>query len=274
MCCICGTKSVPAVAIRKDGFDIAKCADCGTGRTVVANFDPAEFYNEDYFSGGPYRDYEGSQITLRREFADQVAFLRTFANGGKLLEIGCAFGFFLQEAKPYFEVHGFEIAQAAVDFCNRSGLPNVQHGGVTEDYLERHGPFDAVIMLDVIEHIDDVTATMAMLARHLSPKGVVLVTTGDWDALTAKLAGSRWRLLTPPFHLWFFTARGLTKMFRTLNLNREHLSHPWKLVPLELILSQASQMLGIEWRWKLPASVRNIGIPASMGDAMRMVFRA
>jgi SAM-dependent methyltransferase len=273
--CVCGSAKIAPVVCRKDGFDITKCEDCGTGRTVVADFEPATFYNEDYFTGGVYRDYEGSQDTLRREFRGQADFLKSLLpHDGKLLEVGCAYGFFLQEAKAYFDVYGFEVAQAAVDFCHRNGLSNVQQGVVTEDYLEQHGPFDAVVLLDVIEHIDDVTATMETLVHHLRPGGVVLVTTGDWDSLTAKLAGNRWRLLTPPLHLWFFTPRGLTAMFAGMHLKREHLSHPWKLVPLELILSQASEMVSLKWQWKLPQRVRNLGLPANMFDAMRMVFRA
>jgi SAM-dependent methyltransferase len=274
MRCVCGSSEVAPVECRKDGFAITKCPSCGTGRTVVENFDPVKYYTKDYFSGGAYRDYEGSQDTLRREFRDQAGFLKSYLpNGGKLLEVGCAYGFFLQEAKAYFDVYGFEVAQAAVDFCHRSGLADVLQGEVTEEFLQRQGPFDAVVLLDVIEHIDDVTGTMEMLVRHLNPGGVVLVTTGDWDSLSAKITGTKWRLLTPPLHLWFFTPRGLTAMFGHLKCAREHLSHPWKLVPLELILSQAAAMLGVRWRWNLPQSFRNLGLPANMFDAMRLVVR-
>jgi hypothetical protein len=44
-------------------------------------------------------------------------------------------------------------------------------------------------------------------------------------------------------------------------------------VPLELILSQAWSMLGLKWTRKLPAGVRNLGLPANMFDSMRLVFR-
>jgi SAM-dependent methyltransferase len=276
-CGICEASDRPMVACLKDGFEITKCSTCGVGRTVVATFEPEEFYTEDYFNGGvdgAYRDYQGSQATLQREFQGQVEFLKSFLpRGGRLLEIGCAYGFFLQEAKSHFDVYGLEIAQSAVDFCHRSNLPNVKQGVVTEEFLDRFGPFDAVVLLDVIEHIDDVPATMKALVRRLSEGGVVLITTGDWNSPSARITGNRWRLLTPPLHLWFFTPKGLKLLFEGLNCGLEHLSHPWKLVPLELILSQASSMLGIKWRYKLPARIRNLGLPANMFDAMRLVFR-
>ena len=183
---------------------------CGVGRTIAAPFDPEELYTEDYFSGGvdgAYRDYEGSQKTLQHEFHSQVQFLRSYLpEGGKLLEVGCAYGFFLQQAKSHFDVYGLEIAQSGVDFCHRNNLSNVRRGAVTEEFLSFFGPFDAVVLLDVIEHIDDVSETMRLLLGYLRDGGVLMVTTGDWGSLSARVAGKRWRLLTPPLHLWFFTS--------------------------------------------------------------------
>jgi SAM-dependent methyltransferase len=275
--CACGSHSQRPVALRKDGFDIVLCPDCGAGRTLVDQFDPAEHYSEGYFTGqveGAYLDYRGSETTLRREFRDQVDFLtQQLPSGGKLLEIGCAYGFFLQEAKAHFDVYGVEMVQAAVDFCHQAGLRQVQQGAITEDYLRQHGPFDAIVLLDVIEHIDAVADTAALLTRYLSPNGVILVTTGDWSSIGARLTGAKWRLMTPPLHLWFFTPKSLSLMFGNLGLRNTHISHPWKTVPFELVLSQGLSMLGIRWRPLLPEVFRKAGIPANMFDAMRMVFR-
>src|SRR5260221_6504532 len=99
--------------------------------------------------------------------------------GGKLLEIGCAYGFFLQEAaKRRFDVYGVEMAQAAVNHCHATGLASIRQGALTRDYLEQNGPFDSIVMLDVIEHIDDVAGTIEMAVAHLQPDGLVVVTNG------------------------------------------------------------------------------------------------
>jgi SAM-dependent methyltransferase len=276
-CPLCANAAALKPAMDKDGYTIVRCANCGVGRTVVHSFDPEAHYVEGYFTGAQgqaYLDYEGSEKTLRREFSRTVDFLLSFIpKGGKLLEIGCAYGFFLQEAKRAFDVHGVEVAQTAVAFCHRTGLPNVTQGVLTEDMLQRIGPLDAIVMLDVIEHIDDVAGTMEMASRHLKPGGVILLTTGDWNSLAAKLTGRRWRLLTPPLHLWYFTPKSLQTLFQRLGCTKVHLSHPWKLVPLELILSQATTMLGLKWNVQVPRWAANVGVPATMFDAMRMVFR-
>jgi SAM-dependent methyltransferase len=276
-CSLCGSRSSVNLALRKDGYDIVRCSVCGVGRTLVQSFDPEEHYTEGYFTGeqqGAYLDYHGSEKTLRREFNRTTDFLLSFVPaGGKLLEIGCAYGFFLQEAKRAFDVYGVEVAHAAVEFCNRNGLPNVTQGVLSDELLQQIGPLDAIVMLDVIEHIDDVVGTMEMATRYLKPGGVILLTTGDWNSLAAKLTGPRWRLLTPPLHLWYFTEKSLEALFQRFGCKKVHISHPWKLVPLELVLSQAASMLGLKTSVRTPRWARHLGIPATMFDTLRMVFR-
>src|SRR5262249_56539606 len=94
------------------------------GRTEASGFDPAAYYTENYFSGGHadgYADYLGAELVLRREFARSVDFIRKLRSGGKLLELGCAYGFFLREAARYFEVAGIELADEAAAHGRRAG---------------------------------------------------------------------------------------------------------------------------------------------------------
>ncbi len=274
-CPICGRSGPLRPKLRKRGYDILQCPDCGVGRAIAPDFSPERFYTDSYFSGGHedgYVDYVGSEKVLRREFKRQCAFLRRFTSGGKLLEIGCAYGFFLQEARREFDVYGMEMAQSAVEYCHRNGLANVQAGAVTRRYLEDNGPFDAIVMLDVIEHIDDVVSLINLMTCFLKPGGVVLITTGDWNSLFARLTGASWRLIAPPLHLWYFTPQGLGKMFGRFGCHMAHLSHPWKRVPLELVIHQAAVMVGVKGL-AVPPPFRHLGLPANLFDAMRLVFR-
>jgi SAM-dependent methyltransferase len=274
-CAICGAQTAPQPRLRKNGYDIQRCPDCGVGRAIVPDFAPERFYTEGYFTGlqeGAYVDYVGAEAILRREFKRQCDYLCRFVPGGRLLEIGCAYGFFLQEAKYRFEVHGVEMVAAAVDHCHSAGLPTVRQGALTRDYLESSGPFDAIVMLDVIEHIDDVAGTMELALEFLNPGGVVLVTTGDWNSLFARLTGASWRLVAPPLHLWYFTTGSLQQMFGRFRCRLVDLSHPWKFVPLELVVDQAALMIGLRGL-RLPRVLHRIGLPANLFDAMRLVFR-
>jgi SAM-dependent methyltransferase len=257
----------------KNNCDIQRCETCGLGRTETSGFDPTRYYTEDYFSGAyadGYQDYAGEESVLRREFARTVAFVRRFRPGGRLIELGCAYGFFLQEAKPYFDVHGVELAADAAAHARRNGL-DVRDGVADEATMRALGPADVIVMLDVIEHLPDPAATLALCERHLNPGGIVVITTGDFGSIYARLAGPRWRLMTPPQHLWFLTPESLRRFGGQLGLRLLVAEHPWKIVPLSLIRFQLRRMLGMRMGGK-PA-VSHIGLPVNLFDAMRVVLQ-
>jgi SAM-dependent methyltransferase len=272
-CPACGRVTAQRQLYRKNGCDIVRCAECGLGRSVASGFDPGAYYTGGYFSGAHsdgYADYRGAEHVLRREFARAVGFLRRFRPGGRLLELGCAYGFFLQEAKPFFDVAGIELAQDAAAHCRREGL-NVLQGGADEAALAQLGRMDAIVLLDVIEHLPDPRETLALCARHLAPGGVVMITTGDFGSAAARALGARWRLMTPPQHLWFFTRESLRRMAASLGLEVAALDRPWKIVPLSLIAFQLKRMLGGAPAGRPKGSA--VGVPVNLFDAMRVVLR-
>ena len=272
-CPACGRLTRHLFLYAKNDCNILRCTACGLGRAQTYGFDLASYYTGDYFSGkraDGYADYRGAERTLRREFAETVRFIRTLHSSGRLLDVGCAYGFFLQEAKAYFDVSGIELAQDAAEHCRGSGL-NVLTGQAEAGVLRELGMFDVITLLDVIEHLPSPRETVGLLAHHLNPGGILVVTTGDFGALSARLAGRRWRLMTPPQHLWFFSQESMRRMMTALGLRVEHLDYPWKLVPLSLIHFQLARMAGHHLH-QVP-SWGGLGLPVNLFDAMRVVLR-
>lgn len=275
VCIACGATAPRRLAWRKNGCDILVCPSCGLGAAAASAFDPKAYYTESYFDGSApdgYADYVGSEAVLRAEFADIVAGLRRFAPAGRLLEIGAAYGFFLMEARAHFDVVGVEMAAAAAEFARGRGL-DVRTGPATSAGLADIGPVDAVVMLDVIEHLEDPLAVLTLAAEKLRPGGVLLVTTGDFGSLFAKITGRHWRLMTPPQHLWYFTVCALTKLAGKVGLSPIDRAHPWKRVPVSLIAYQAARMFGHKLSAERLASLSRFGLPINLFDAMRLTFR-
>jgi len=52
---------------------------------------------------------------------------------------------------------------------------------------------------------------------------------GDFASPSARAAGARWRLMTPPQHLWYFTLESVERMAHALGLRIERYDHPWKI---------------------------------------------
>jgi SAM-dependent methyltransferase len=273
LCPACARGTAQRFLYRKNGCDILQCEECGIGRAETGGFDPAAYYTDGYFSGehaDGYADYRGAEPVLRREFARAVDFLRRYRDGGKLLEVGCAYGFFLQEAKCYFDVAGIELAEDAVAHARGAGL-NVLHGVAEQRLLDPLGRLDAIVLLDVIEHLPDPRGTLALCARQLNPGGVIMLTTGDFGSGVARLAGEKWRLMTPPQHLWFFTQESMRRLAVSLGLEVAACDHPWKVVPLSLIIFQCQRILGFSPT--RPPKGSSIGVPVNLFDAMRVVLR-
>ena len=271
--CIVCDRSDATPLWRVGGFDVVRCG-CGLVRTELPEgYDPTAIYTDEYFQGGHsdgYADYQGSRETLQREFARTVdALVARGVTGGRLLELGCAYGYFLDEARKRFEVCGVEVAAGARASCRERGLDVVER--LTPEFVARHGPFDAVVMLDVIEHLDDPGAVLATVREAMRPGAVLLITTGDVGALSARLLGSRWRLMTPPQHLWFFSGSTLRALLARHGFTVESTTHPWKLVPLQLVAYQASRAIGAQGLLKgrqVPGS-----LPINLFDAMRVIAR-
>ena len=91
----------------------------------------------------------------------------------RLLDVGCAHGWFLQQADAGFEASGIEPDIAVAEAARRRGL--AVRGGFFPDMLGDDERFDVIVFNDVLEHIPDVNAALAACWRHLQPGGWVVV---------------------------------------------------------------------------------------------------
>jgi 2-polyprenyl-3-methyl-5-hydroxy-6-metoxy-1,4-benzoquinol methylase len=272
-CPCCASIGSQRYVFSKNNCNLFVCDQCGLGRAEAIEFDPADYYDAKYFSGGypdGYANYRGAEPVLRREFARTVDYIQRHRASGRLLEIGCAYGFFLSEAKRCFQVVGIEPAADPAAYCRENGLSVIAEPVDAID-LSALGNMDVIVLLDVIEHLPHPVATLTRCVQHLNPGGLILVTTGDFGSIAARWLGRRWRLMTPPQHLWFFSADSILRLAARLNLRVESLEHPWKIVPVSLISFQLQRLLG--FTFSRFSGESQLGIPVNLFDAMRIVLR-
>jgi SAM-dependent methyltransferase len=141
---------------------------------------------------------------------------------GSVLEIGCASGAtmaWLRSIRPVEFARGIEIvpeiaaeAQSAFDEVI---VGNIESLALADDRL-----FDAVIALDVVEHLVDPWAALRSLRALLRPDGVVLASipnVSHWQVSCALFFGGRWDYqqegLLDKTHLRFFTEDTVNALF-------------------------------------------------------------
>jgi len=113
----------------------------------------------------------------------------------RVLDVGCAGGYLavaLREERGA-SVLGVEPDPVAVDAARRRGV-EVVAGAVDDPAVLAgiHGPFDAVLCGDVLEHVVDPWGTLAALAELLRPGGTAVVSlpnAGHWTVRRALLRG-------------------------------------------------------------------------------------
>jgi SAM-dependent methyltransferase len=262
------------VLYEKWGYEIRRCPTCGLGRALTPDgFDPAPIYDQTYYQGGQrdgYADYAGSEPLLRKEFRRVLSHLRRHgARGGRLLEIGCAYGFFLMEAQRDFLCTGVDISEAAVSVCQARGL-DVRRESLESAFVRDRGPYDLVATLELFAHLPAPHETLDQVRDLLKDGGMILITTGDFGSPFARLMGRSWRLMTPPQHLSFFTRAAMESLLDRCGFDIVSFSRPWKRVPLGLAAYQLGSRTGL----RIPALESiTLGLPINLFDCMRVIAR-
>ncbi len=202
---------------------IVKCRECGLVY-FDGSVDPRALYTSDYFNGGEYLDYHADKPIIQRNFRARIAHLAKLAPRGKLLEIGSAYGFFLELAREKWEVQGIEISPEGVAHArDKLGL-DVR----AEDFLqapEEPESFDLVCMWDTIEHLSSPMEHIEKAARWLKPGGYLVLSTGDIASLVSRIQRDRWRLVHPPTHLFYFSPDTLGRAVCRAGLEVAEVSH-------------------------------------------------
>ncbi len=201
----------------------------------------------------------------------------------RLLDVGCASGIFLEEARNAgWAVEGVELSPALSARARAKGLGVVS--GWLED-LPGDATYPVVTAWEVIEHAIDPVGFFRRLRARVRPGGLLAVSTPQSDGLPATVLGARFPMICPPEHLSLFSRKSLRALgaregfevatFRSFsNLKRDNLTRGLSRLlfgaipePRSVAFRVASAVASI--LTPVPAVVDALGI----GSEMEVVFR-
>jgi 2-polyprenyl-3-methyl-5-hydroxy-6-metoxy-1,4-benzoquinol methylase len=122
---------------------------------------------------------------------------------GSVLDVGCYDGTLLASLPPRFRRCGIEASALAAETARHKGIEIV--GTSIRDLASMTEQFDAISAVDVIEHVSDPRAFIAMLASRLSAGGILLISTGSTDTPAWRFAGGRYWYCAFPEHISFIS---------------------------------------------------------------------
>jgi SAM-dependent methyltransferase len=221
-CVVCGGEDA-----RPFHPGLLRCRACGHGWAdlQLTPDELARLYARDYFFGDEYLDYVADRAIIQKNLRRRLDVLERFldpARHRRVLEVGCAYGFFLDLARRRFEcATGIDITEDGVRYARETlGVDAIRGDLLAHDFGDRR--FDVVCLWDTIEHLARPDLFVEKIAGLTGPGALLAVTTGDIGSLNARLSGKRWRLIHPPTHLHYFTRASLLRLLQRHGFDPVH----------------------------------------------------
>ena len=152
-----------------------------------------------------------------------VSIIRKYVSAkSRLLDVGCAAGFFLDVAADQFEVEGLELSVWAADRASKNHT--VHREPLSQlDFAER---FDVITMFGVIEHFSNPALEIAAAHRAVKPSGYLVIYTGDVNSIVARILRKKWWWYQG-MHLQYFSRNSLDLLLKRHGFEIvEHRLHP------------------------------------------------
>jgi SAM-dependent methyltransferase len=283
-CPACDSR-ISSPLFRKEGFRYVECARCG-----VAYLDPVPspeeamaLYDDGYFAGpvggGGYADYGADEGLHRRNARDRLAVVQAAWAGaaGALLDVGCAFGFFLDEAgRAGWQVEGVEVASTPAAYA-RGELGLTVHPDLAALAPERREAFDVVTFFQVLAHLARPAEALDQARTLVRPGGLLVIETSNRRSRMARLLGRHWQFVTPPEIVCLFDPESLDRLLDRHGFERVDLRRAPKTVSVRFAGSVlAHKYPRLARPVQLVTEQRRLagrGLRYDLGDLMTVVAR-
>lgn len=239
-CALCGTDQHRKLFC-KDGRSYYRCR-CGF-LFSCANRESGEFsplrYNETYYETwgigqGNQSPWYSGKIATFDKWLSKID--RHIPAGGRLLDIGCATGTFLERAQQKgWRVAGVEISLFASTEAKKKFNSAIWNGTLAAAHYSTEA-FDVVTVFDVVEHLVDPVSFINEIWRILKPTGILVLTTPNTSSLSCQLLGKHWPQFKPE-HCSYFSGVLLSKLLAENRFYPVHRGGAQKMLTLSYVAS-------------------------------------
>jgi len=173
-----------------------QCTRCGLVYSdPVATEETIRRFYERHFAGDhSYYFRQEERTCFRKMFRRQLDMLDRLGATGRLLEIGCSGGYFLEMARGRrWRVCGVEASPELADCARKRGLD--VHTGAFPGVRLPESDFDVIRMSNVLEHIRDIKGALREARRFLKGGGLVAISEPNLNFIYGIASRTAFRLL-------------------------------------------------------------------------------
>ena len=252
---------------------LARCPDCGTEslEPQPSNDRLAAIYGEDYYA--PWGlDSDASVEPMKQATFEWILDRWPVAPGGAVLDLGCATGFLLAlAARRGLRPHGVDLNPRAIEQCRQKVPEAAIHCGTLADRPFPETSFDAVYMIDFLEHVRDPRTELSEVRRRLTPVGAVVISLPQLNSWSRKVMGLGWSQYREE-HLTYFSREGLCRLLEETGYRVVRAKPTRKVMTLGYVYRQLqayrhpalTPVSALLWR-ALPF-LRATRVPVTMGE--------
>lgn len=269
-CLLCGNKTASQSTIQKgyqepDMFDIYCCNSCNTSFSLP-RVETNSIYQLIYESGDRVSGYDRYwrylQEVVKKE--NPINYLINsepcywaiyqalnhnlrLSKDANILEVGSGLGYLTYSLKKagFDSIRGLDISQEAVDKAN-DFLGSYYLCADISHYAETHiGEYDAILLTEVIEHIENPMEFIRVLTTLLKPGGSIVLTTPNKSFYPTSC---KWRTDSPPVHCWWFSEGSFEYIAKQQSLSISFVDFaPYYKKHLRVVFNMKNYQEGTGW---------------------------
>ncbi len=242
-CPICKTAELAFYFKYNATQSIYKCNQC-TLQFLSPQLDDValtKLYSENYYlAWGLKGDAENESIKHMKisTFNLRLDLISKFRKSGKILDVGCATGYFLEAAKiKGYKSYGVEFSDYSANIAKtKFGDANIFKGTLEECQFE-NGSFDVIAMSDLIEHVRNPIETLQKAHQLLNEHGIIMIMTPDTSSLSYKLMKQKWTHYKLE-HFYYFNKQALQQAALQSGFKLIHYEHAKKSMNIDYLHTQ------------------------------------
>ena len=231
-CPLCGPEAKQELRYNFDPFRVVACRECSLiflsprfkEEDILQFYQGQDYYAPSHARQG-YDDYLDLRAAWIKTFRRRLQVVKKYQPSGRILDIGCGPGFFLEAAREmgYDDLWGIDPSDYIVGVARKNFGEKILQGTLESDEL-KPASFDMLTAFDVFEHIYRPVEFLERAHQLLKPEGIFAFTTPNPESLLAKIFGKQWVSFKMPEHVFYWspeTARkALEEKFEILEIRR------------------------------------------------------
>jgi len=173
-----------------------------------------ESYYQSSVSGQGYDEYIEVRENWIKTFTCRLRAIHEFKPEGRVLDVGCGPGFFMEVAERMgYDVWGLDPSAYIVSLAQEKFGSRIREGTIETAGFNKQS-FDIIVTFDTFEHIYEPLKFLDVTRELLTPQGILVITTPNAISLLARVSGQRWVSFKIPEHVFYWSPSTIAEAMR------------------------------------------------------------